>query len=261
MADRPFLIEMQGIVKEFGPVRALRGVDLNLAQDEVLGLVGDNGAGKSTLMKVLNGAYQPDAGQIFLEGKPVHFGSPHDSRQAGIEMVYQDLALAGNLAVDANIFLGRELKRSLLGGLVNTLDHKEMARQATQLLARLKIEISTVSSVTETLSGGQRQAVAIARSSQFEAKAVIMDEPTAALAVKEVSKVLDLIHHLKDQKVSVILISHRMQDIFAVCDRIAILRQGQKVGDLPRSETEMDEIVALITGSQETAFRSVQEAV
>jgi len=254
------VVEMRGIVKNFGPVQALRGVDLQLARCEVLGLVGDNGAGKSTLMKVATGVYQPGAGQIFLEGRPMHFSSPHDSRAVGIEMVYQDLALAGNLAVDSNIFLGREISRCYLGGLIKLLDHKRMAHEASRLLERLKIDIKSVNYQVETLSGGQRQAVAIARSSGFEAKLVIMDEPTAALAVKEVSKVLDLICGLKDHDVAVILISHRLQDIFAVCDRIMVLRQGQTVGDLPKSGTNMDEIVALITGAQQSALRETQEA-
>jgi simple sugar transport system ATP-binding protein len=252
---------MQGIVKNFGPVRALRGVDLRLDRREVLGLVGDNGAGKSTLMKVLTGVHQSDRGLIHFDGRPVHFSSPHDSRAAGIEMVYQDLALAGNLSVDGNIFLGREMTRSYLGGLINLLDHKGMAQEAARLLERLKIDIKSVSYQVETLSGGQRQAVAVGRSAGFDAKVVIMDEPTAALAVKEVSKVLDLITGLKEHDVSIILISHRLQDIFAVCDRIKVLRQGQVVGNLLKSDTHMDEIVALITGAQESAIREIREAV
>jgi len=251
---------MRGIVKNFGPVRALRGVDLRLDRDEVLGLVGDNGAGKSTLMKVLTGVHQADTGQIFFEGQQVRFESPHDSRMNGIEMVYQDLALAGNLSVDNNIYLGREMTRGYLGGLIKFLDHKGMAREAVRLLERLRIDIRSVDYRVETLSGGQRQAVAIGRSAGFEAKVVIMDEPTAALAVKEVGKVLDLIHGLKDHDVAVILISHRLQDIFAVCDRIMVLRQGQVVGNTPKSQTSMDEIVALITGAQESAIREMWEA-
>lgn len=253
------VVAMQGIVKNFGPIQALRGIDLWLQRHEVLGLVGDNGAGKSTLMKVLTGVYQPDAGQIYLNDRQVQFASPHDSRAAGIEMVYQDLALAGNLHVAGNIFLGREMTHSYLGGLFKLLNHKGMLRAAAALLERLHIDIESVEFRVETLSGGQRQAVAIGRSAGFEAQVVIMDEPTAALAVREVGKVLDLIQGLKEHHVSVILISHRMQDIFAVCDRITVLRQGKKVGDLPRSATSMDEVVALITGAQEEALVSRQE--
>ena len=259
--DTTPVVKMQGIVKSFGPVQALCGVDLQLARQEVLGVVGDNGAGKSTLMKVLTGVYQPDAGQIFLEGRPVHFSSPEDSRTAGIEMVYQDLALAGNLSVDGNIFLGREIGQRYLGGLIKLLDHKAMADQASRLLERLRIDIKSVRYPVETLSGGQRQAVAIARSSGFDAKIVIMDEPTAALAVKEVSKVLDLIRGLKDHNVAVILISHRLQDIFAVCDRVVVLRQGQEVGNRPIARTSMDEVVALITGAQQSALEEMREAI
>ena len=258
--DTTPVVKMQGIIKNFGPVQALCGVDLQLARQEVLGVVGDNGAGKSTLMKVLTGVYQPDAGQIFLEGRPVHFSSPEDSRTAGIEMVYQDLALAGNLSVDGNIFLGREIGQRYLGGLIKLLDHKAMADQASRLLERLRIDIKSVRYPVETLSGGQRQAVAIARSSGFDAKIVIMDEPTAALAVKEVSKVLDLIRGLKDHNVAVILISHRLQDIFAVCDRVVVLRQGQEVGNRPTARTSMDEVVALITGAQQSALVEIEEA-
>jgi simple sugar transport system ATP-binding protein len=259
-ADSIPIVEMRGIVKNFGPVQALRGVDLRLHPREVLGLVGDNGAGKSTLMKVLTGVHEPDAGQILFEGRPVFFSGPHESRIIGIEMVYQDLALAGNLSVDGNIFLGREKTRNYLGGLIKLLDHKGMAREAVELLERLRIDIKSVQYRVETLSGGQRQAVAIGRSAGFDAKVVIMDEPTAALAVKEVGKVLDLIHGLKDHNVAIILISHRMQDIFAVCDRIMVLRQGTVVGNLAKSDTHMDEIVALITGAQESGIREITEA-
>ena len=253
------VVRMEKISKSFGPVRALQNVDLVLNHSEVLGIVGDNGAGKSTLMKVLTGVHQPDSGQIYFQGRRVRFNSPHDSRAMGIEMVYQDLALAGNLTVAENIYLGRELTKKRLGGLVKLLDHRGMAEGATRVLERLKIEIHSPHFQVETLSGGQRQAIAVARSVGFDAKVVIMDEPTAALAVKEVSKVLDVIRRLKEHDVAVILISHRMPDIFEVCDRIVVLRQGVKVGDVPRSHTNMDEIVALITGAQKEALHLCQE--
>ncbi len=256
---RPFLVEMRNISKSFGPIQALLDVHLVLRHNEVLGLVGDNGAGKSTLMKILTGVYQPDRGEIYLEGQRVRFHTPEESREAGIEMVYQDLGLAGNLSVAANIYLGRETTRPRLRGLLHLLDHKGMAEGALQLLNRLHIDVESVNTPTEVLSGGQRQAVAIARAIAFDARVVIMDEPTAALAVKEVGKVLDLVKNLKRHNVSVILISHRMQDIFEVCDRIMVLRQGRRVGDLPRDETSMDEIVALITGVQSEAISPVVE--
>ena len=252
-----YLLEMRNIHKSFGPVQALRGVDLALKYREVLGLVGDNGAGKSTLMKILTGAYHPDQGEIFFEGRPVRFASPHESRLAGIEMVYQDLALAGNLSVTANIFMGREKTRPVLGRFLHLLDERGMETETRRLLHRLRIEIPSVRQRVENLSGGQRQAIAIGRAMAFNARVVIMDEPTAALAVREVGKVLDLIANLKHQGVSVILISHRLQDIFQVCDRVIVLRQGIKVGDLAIAETSMDEVVALIVGAQGTGDREV----
>jgi simple sugar transport system ATP-binding protein len=249
----PPIVEMRGIHKSFGPVKALQGVDLALDRREVLGLVGDNGAGKSTLMKVLTGAYQPDAGQILFDGQPVNFTSPYDSRQAGIEMVYQDLALAGNLSVTGNVFMGREVTRSYLGGLIRLMDEGRMEDATRNLLHRLRIEIPSVRLRVENLSGGQRQAVAVARATAFNARVVIMDEPTASLAVREVGKVLDLIRSLEAHDVSVILISHRLQDIFQVCDRVMVLRQGLKVGDLRIADTTMDEVVGLIVGAREAS--------
>ncbi len=243
------LIELRGISKYFGPVRALENVNLVVNRNEVVGLVGDNGAGKSTLMKVLTGAYPLSAGEILLEGKPVRFDSPHDSRLAGIEMVYQDLALAGNLTVAGNIYLGREpIKREW--GVMPFMDEKVIERGARELLERLKINIPNVKQRVENLSGGQRQSVAIARATAFNAKLVIMDEPTAALAVKEVAKVLETIRNLRASGVSVILISHRMQDVMSVADRIIVLFEGGKVADLERAQTNLDEVVAYIVGSK-----------
>jgi simple sugar transport system ATP-binding protein len=248
-SQTPPLIELREISKFFGPVRALENVNLVVHRHEVVGLVGDNGAGKSTLMKVLTGAHQPSSGEILFEGKPVHFASPHESRLAGIEMVYQDLALAGNLSVAANIFLGREpLKRQW--GVFPFLDEKEIEKGSRNLLDRLKINIPNVKARVENLSGGQRQSVAIARATAFNAKLVIMDEPTAALAVKEVAKVLETVRNLRAQGVSVILISHRMQDVMSVADRIIVLFEGTKVADLDRAKTNLDEVVAYIVGSK-----------
>ena len=248
------LIRMSGICKNFGPVSALRHVDLSLYPTEVLGLVGDNAAGKSTLMKVLTGVYQPDSGEIYLNGKRVRFSSPAESRAAGIEMVYQDLALAGNLSVSSNIFLGREHTYRPITRFPRFMDDQRMEKDATELLHRLRIEIRSVRLRVESLSGGQRQSVAIARATAFQARVVIMDEPTAALAVREVGKVLDLIRGLHEHGVAVILISHRLQDVFAVCDRIMVLRHGSIAGDRVTSKTSMDEVVALMVGAKGAAF-------
>jgi simple sugar transport system ATP-binding protein len=245
------IVEMTGITKSFGPVQALAGVSLRLGYGEVLGLVGDNAAGKSTLMKVLSGAHQPDAGTLSYDGRAVRWSSPHDSRLAGIEMVYQDLGLVGCLDITSNIFLGREPTARRLG--VQLLDEAAMDRAARDLLSRLKIEIRDVSQRVETLSGGQRQAVAIARATAFDAKVVIMDEPTAALAVKEVGKVLDTIRRLKEHGIAVIIVSHRLQDIFRVCDRVTVLRGGRNAGERNIGETTMDEVVGMIVGAREEA--------
>ncbi len=226
------VVEMRGIKKNFGAVQALRGVDLVLRRNEVLGLVGDNAAGKSTLMKTLSGAYTPDAGGIFLEGKQVHFSSPLDARRQGIEMVYQDYALANNLDVAANVFLGREAVSLNLGS-ISVMDHHFMEQETKRLMDRLKIRIDSVRQKVERLSGGQRQAVAIARATAFNAKVIIMDEPTAALSVAAIAKVLDLIRELKTQGVSIIIVSHRLEDIYQVGDRMMVLRHGRKVHDSP----------------------------
>lgn len=254
MSSHEPLVRMCGISKNFGPVCALHQVNLTLYPQEVLGLVGDNAAGKSTLMKTLTGAYQPDAGEIYLAGQRRHFGSPADSRTAGIEMVYQDLALAGNLSVAGNIFLGHELTYAPLTRFPRLLDDHRMEREAADLLHRLRIEIRSVRLRVESLSGGQRQSVAIARATAFNAQVVIMDEPTASLAVREVGKVLDLIKNLKQHGVSVILISHRLQDVFAVCDRIMVLRHGAVAGEKPTAEASMDDIVAMMVGARGNTF-------
>jgi len=242
----PALVEMRQIAKTFGPVVALNGVDFTVHTDEVVGLVGDNGAGKSTLMKILTGVHQPDAGEVWLAGTRVHFHSPLESRRNGIEMVYQDLGLAENLNAIANIFLGRELTRRT-GGL-RLLSEGEMERQGRRHLDGLQISLPSLFLPVERLSGGQRQSVAIARATAFRAQLVIMDEPAASLAVTEAAKVLALIKRLREQGVSVVLISHRLQDVFDVSDRIVVLNRGSKVGDLRRQDTTMEDVVGLIVG-------------
>lgn len=245
------LLEARGIYKYFGAVTALRDVSLRLYPGEVLGVVGDNGAGKSTFMKVLSGLYPPSQGEMIFEGEAIHFASPRDSRDLGIEMVYQDLALAGNLNIAENIYLGREPRRKILGGLLSLSDHKTGLRMAQEHLDSLKIHVKSVEQSVEELSGGQRQAVAIARSTAFSAKVVIMDEPTAALAVKEVGKVLDLIKGLKEQGIAVVIISHRMDDIFYVCDRVMALYHGTNFAEARLADTSRSEVIGWIMGSKE----------
>ena len=243
------IIEARGISKHFGLVHALRGVDLKLMPGEVLGVVGDNGAGKSTLMKILSGLLPPSGGELLVDGQPTQFSSPRDARNLGIEMVYQDLALAENMRIDENIFLGREPTRRLLG-LIPLVDHTANKALAKEHLDRLRISVKSVSQRVEELSGGQRQAVAIARATAFRAKVVIMDEPTAALAVREVGKVLDLIKDLKNHGISVILISHRMDDIFYVADRVMALFHGRNFAEAPLSRIDRDDVVGWIMGTR-----------
>ncbi len=242
------LLEARGIVKYFGAITALRNVNFRLYRGEVLGVVGDNGAGKSTLMKILSGLYAPSEGEIVFDGRPVHFGSPRDARRIGIEMVYQDFALAGNMPIFENIYLGREPGRRIFG--LTIVDLAKARAMAAEHLERLKIHVKSVDQPVEELSGGQRQAVAIARSTAFDARVVIMDEPTAALAVKEVGKVLDLIRSLKDHGVSIILISHRMDDIFYVCDRVMALYHGANFAESPLAQTSRNEVIGWIMGTR-----------
>jgi simple sugar transport system ATP-binding protein len=241
-----YLVEMRQITKTFGPVVALCGVDFTARAGEVVGLVGDNGAGKSTLMKILTGVHQPDGGEIWFDGRRVHFASPLDSRRVGIEMVYQDLGLAENLTPVANIFLGREITRRRAG--LRLLDEAEMGRVARECLEGLQIRLPSLSLPVERLSGGQRQSVAIARATAFRANLVVMDEPAASLAVSEAAKVLALIKRMRELRVAVILISHRLQDVLDVADRIVVLNRGAKAGDLRREEATMEGIISLIVG-------------
>jgi fructose transport system ATP-binding protein len=246
------VLEARGLVKTFGHVIGLAGVDLVLDAGEVLGIIGDNGAGKSTLIKCLTGALQPDRGEILLEGKPVSFKSPTDSRLAGIETVYQTLAVAPALDIASNMFLGREVRmRGPLGTLFRKLDTRGMRNQSRAQLE--KLGITTVQDMTqrlETLSGGQRQAVAVARAAAFGSKVVILDEPTAALGVRESGQVLELIRELRRQGMPVILISHNMPHVFEVADRVHIQRLGRCVGVVSPATTTMEDAVAIMTGAK-----------
>src|SRR5512142_299314 len=244
-----YLLETRDIVKRFGGLTAVDRVSLGVRAGEALALLGDNGAGKSTLIKLISGVHAPDAGEILIEERPVRIGSPMDALASGIETIYQDLALAENLDVGANIFLGRErLKKKL--GVLRVLDDAGMAAEAQKVLDRLDIHIPSLRSTIRTLSGGQRQAVAISRSIYWRAKVLIMAEPTAALGIAEQRKVLNLVHTLKEQGLGIIIISHQMYDVFEVADRIAVMRRGQKVGELLRTETTPDEVVGLIVGAE-----------
>ncbi len=239
-------VRMTGISKRYGALQSLDGAHLTLAPGEVLGLVGDNGAGKSTLSKVLSGAVIPDAGTIEIDGRPVSFASPADARAARIEMVYQDLALCDTVDVAGNLFLGREPKWRLAG--VPMLDKKRMHAAARDMLSGLGIVIPDTHTTVENLSGGQRQSIAIGRAVSFDPSVLIMDEPTAALAVAEVEAVLDLIRTVSARGVSVILITHRLQDLFLVCDRIQVMYEGRNVAERRVEDTNIEEVVNLIVG-------------
>jgi simple sugar transport system ATP-binding protein len=240
------VLELRDVAKHFGAIEALKGVDVDLEEGEVLGLMGDNGAGKSTLVKIVAGNFPPSEGEIRLNGRNCHFHRPIDARAEGIEVVYQDLALCDNLTAAANVFLGREAKKRF--GLFRILDYAAMYARSGELFAELKSETRPRDLVRQ-MSGGQRQAVAIARTRLSDAKIVLMDEPTAAISVRQVAEVLDLIRHLKATGHAVILISHRMPDVFAVCDRVAVLRRGTKVADKPIAASSPEEVTGLITGA------------
>jgi simple sugar transport system ATP-binding protein len=242
------VLKLDRISKHFGAIHALSEVSLSLEAGEVLGLMGDNGAGKSTLVKIIAGNYLPTSGQMLIAGEPKSFRRPLEARQSGIEIVYQDLALCDNLTAATNVFLGREMVRKI--GPLRIMDYAAMNKVAAKLFRELKSETRPKDIVRE-MSGGQRQAVAIARTRLAKARLVLMDEPTAAISVRQVAEVLNLIRELKRQGISVILISHRMPDVFAVADRIAVLRRGGKVADRPTARTSPEEITGLITGAIE----------
>ncbi|HEX2705282.1 MAG TPA: ATP-binding cassette domain-containing protein [Candidatus Lustribacter sp.] len=245
------ILSGRGLVKTFGRVVGLDGVDMDLFPGEVLAVIGDNGAGKSTLIKCLSGAMVPDAGEITLDGAPVSFRGPQDARDAGIETVYQQLALSPALDIASNLFLGRELRRpGVLGSVLRMLDHAEMRRRAGESISNLGIEtVQNMGQTVETLSGGQRQAVAVARAAAFGSKVVVLDEPTAALGVKEGNQVLRMIEQLRENGLPVIIISHNMPHVYAVADRIHIQRLGRCAGVITTKSHSMNQAVAIMTGA------------
>lgn len=250
-------LELHGIVKSFGAVKALRGVDFEVYSGEVMGLLGDNGAGKSTLIKTIAGVHQPDEGQILMDGSPISISSPTDATKIGIETVYQDLALCDNLDVVANLFLGREEKSRGLP----TLDETEMERRTWEVLKTLDVKIQSVRVPIAALSGGQRQSIAVAKTILRKPKVVLLDEPTAALGVAQTRQVLNLIKRLREQGLAVVVISHNIQDVFAVADRVTVMRLGTRAGMFTIRNTTPEQIVGAITGAQYTDTPQVAQAV
>ncbi|MBT4911217.1 ATP-binding cassette domain-containing protein [bacterium] len=244
------VLKLENISKSFGAIQALDNVNLSLEAGEVLGLMGDNGAGKSTLIKIIAGNFKQSSGAISFENQNVEFSKPMDARDKGIEVVYQDLALCDNLTAASNIFLTREITRNI--GFVSILNFSKMFQRAKNIFKELKSETLPEEEV-RMMSGGQRQAVAIGRTKLSQAKVVLLDEPTAAISVRQVAEVLELIKQLKKQGVAVVIISHRMPDVFAVSDRIAVLRRGQLVANKKASNSSPEEVTALITGAIERA--------
>jgi simple sugar transport system ATP-binding protein len=240
------VLELEHISKHYGAIQAVNDVSLSLEAGEVVGLMGDNGAGKSTLVKMIAGNFLPSHGAMRMDGKELQLHRPVDARRHGIEIVHQDLALCNNLTAAANVFLGREIRRGF--GPFKVLDYAGMYRRAGQIFAELKSETRPRDLIMQ-MSGGQRQAVAIARTRLSDAKIVLMDEPTAAISVRQVAEVLNLIRHLRDQGVAVVLISHRMPDVFTVADRVVVLRRGRKVADKKISASSPEEVTGLITGA------------
>ncbi len=250
-AERTPLLEARGVVKSFGRVRALRGANFTVFPGEVVALVGDNGAGKSTLVKTLAGVHAPDEGQLLVDGTPVAFGSPVDARSHGIEVVYQDLALAAELQPSANLYLGREIMRRGLLGKLGFIDDKEMKRRGDRSFHDLGVRIQDTSASVAAMSGGQRQGVAVARAVMWADRVVFMDEPTAALGVVQTRNVLDLILRVRERGIAVVLISHNMPEVLEVADRVEVLRLGRRVARFERGNVTMEEIVGAMTGAIE----------
>jgi fructose transport system ATP-binding protein len=250
MASTQIVMQAKGLVKRYGQVTALDGADFELRAGEILAVIGDNGAGKSSLIKCLSGATIPDEGQITLDGKTIHFKSPMDARKVGIETVYQDLAVAPAMSIAENLFLGRELRRpGFLGNVLRMLDKKKMLEISIARMNDLKVGIRSMTQAVETLSGGQRQCVAVARAAAFAEHVVILDEPTAALGVKEGNMVLELIRRVRDKGLPVILISHNMPHVFEIADRIHVARLGKRAAVLNPKKIGMSDTVAVMTGA------------
>ena len=249
-ANHKLVMQAKGLVKRYGHVTALDGTDFELRAGEILAVIGDNGAGKSSLIKALSGATIPDEGEILLDGKRIHFKSPIDARRAGIETVYQDLAVAAAMSISENLFLGRELRRpGFLGNWLRMLDKKKMLEQSIARMQELKVGIRSMTQAVETLSGGQRQCVAVGRAAAFAQHVVIMDEPTAALGVKEGNMVLELIRRVRDRGLPVVLISHNIPHVFEVADRIHVARLGKRAAVLNPKKISMSDTVAVMTGA------------
>jgi simple sugar transport system ATP-binding protein len=250
MSETP-LIDASGIVRHFGHVRALQGADFSVGRGEIVGLIGDNGAGKSTLIRILSGTDRPDAGEIRVNGRLVHFNGPQDARAAGIETVYQDLALAPDLDAAANVFLGRELFKPGLLGWLGVLDKDRMVRQTAEAMSRLGVTIRPTTEVF-TLSGGQQQSAAVARAAMWATSVILMDEPTANLGVMQTKGVLDLIGRVREAGTAVVVISHNLPQMLEITDRIFILRQGRTVGQVAASQVSVDDLVrAMMSGKLE----------
>lgn len=250
MSTQP-LLELRHINKSFGAVRALQDVNFCVYPNEIVGLVGDNGAGKSTLVKIISGVETADSGEMSFDGKPVQIRHPEDAHRLGIETLYQNLAMINNLDVVSNMFLGRELVQVWPLGLIKVLRNKEMERETQRILSQLKINFGSVREKVEVMSGGQRQAIALGRAVGWGKRLVLLDEPTAALGVREANQALELIRRLKDQNISAVIISHNLEHVFSVVDRIVVLRQGIVRGERSAHNMDGNEIVSLITGAAE----------
>ncbi len=260
-AQAPLIMQARGLVKRYGQVTALDGADFDLRAGEILAVIGDNGAGKSSLIKCLSGATIPDEGEIRLDGQPVHFRSPMDARRAGIETVYQDLAVAPAMTISENLFLGREVLRpGFLGKVLRMVDKKKMLEESIARMQDLKVGIRSMVQAVETLSGGQRQCVSVSRAAAFARHVVIMDEPTAALGVKEGNMVLELIRRVRDKGLPVVLISHNMPHVFEIADRIHVARLGKRIAVLDPKNISMSDTVAVMTGAM-TAEQIPAEAL